>query len=153
MSIVYSIRCLVTNKIVYIGSTSRELSKRLIDHRSAKNIFNSPVNKFFRASLQEPAIEMVEDLGLCSKYELEQAERFWIEQFRQWGFSLLNASHNLSPSTPIVSDIQLKTESVRINKDLFRKIKLVSKIKGQTISGYIEAKLNPIITRQSKLTQ
>ena len=40
------------------------------------------------------------------------------------------------------------TESVRIDKDLLKKIKLISKLKGQTISGYVNVNLQKIVERQ-----
>lgn len=41
-----------------------------------------------------------------------------------------------------------KTESVRIDKDLLEKIKLISKLKGQTISGYINVILSKTVDKQ-----
>jgi hypothetical protein len=34
------------------------------------------------------------------------------------------------------------TDSVRISKDIFEKIKIISKLKGQTISGYVNVNLS-----------
>jgi len=43
---------------------------------------------------------------------------------------------------------QPTTESIRIDKELLNKIKLISKLKGQTISGYINVNLHNIVERQ-----
>jgi hypothetical protein len=40
------------------------------------------------------------------------------------------------------------TESIRIDKDLLDKIKVIAKSKGQTISGYINVNLYKIVDRQ-----
>jgi predicted transcriptional regulator len=40
------------------------------------------------------------------------------------------------------------TESIRIDKDLLDKIKIIAKSKGQTISGYINVNLYKIVDRQ-----
>ena len=40
------------------------------------------------------------------------------------------------------------TESIRIDKELLKKIKLISKLKGQTISGYINVNLHKVVERQ-----
>jgi hypothetical protein len=40
------------------------------------------------------------------------------------------------------------TESIRIDKDLLDKIKVIAKSKGQTISGYINVNLYKIVNRQ-----
>ena len=39
------------------------------------------------------------------------------------------------------------TESVRIDKDLLDRIKVISKAKGQTISGYINVNLLKVVDR------
>jgi antitoxin component of RelBE/YafQ-DinJ toxin-antitoxin module len=41
-----------------------------------------------------------------------------------------------------------QTESVRIDKDLLEKIKIISKSKGQTISGFININLHKTVERQ-----
>ena len=40
------------------------------------------------------------------------------------------------------------TESIRIDKDLLDKIKVIAKSKGQTISGYINVNLYKVVDRQ-----
>lgn len=42
------------------------------------------------------------------------------------------------------------TDSVRVNKELFAKIKEIAKSKKQTYSGYMELKLTPIVERDWK---
>jgi len=42
---------------------------------------------------------------------------------------------------------QPTTESIRIDKELLKKIKLISKLKGQTISGYINFNIKKIVER------
>ena len=42
------------------------------------------------------------------------------------------------------------TDSVRINKEMFAKIKEIAKSKKQTYSGYMELKLMPIVERDWK---
>jgi hypothetical protein len=42
---------------------------------------------------------------------------------------------------------QNTTESVRIDKDILEKIKVISKFKGQTISGYINVHLSKTVDR------
>jgi hypothetical protein len=43
---------------------------------------------------------------------------------------------------------QPTTESIRIDKELLNKIKVISKLKGQTISGYINVNLRNVVERQ-----
>ena len=44
------------------------------------------------------------------------------------------------------------TESVRIDKDLLERIKVISKYKGQTISGYINVNLFKVVDRHWQKT-
>ena len=44
------------------------------------------------------------------------------------------------------------TESVRIDKDLLERIKVISKYKGQTISGYINVNLYKVVDRHWQKT-
>ena len=43
---------------------------------------------------------------------------------------------------------QSTTDSVRIDKDLLEKIRIISKNKGQTISGFINVNLNKVVDRE-----
>lgn len=43
---------------------------------------------------------------------------------------------------------QSTTDSIRIDKDLLEKIRIISKDKGQTISGYINVNLSKVVDRQ-----
>lgn len=43
---------------------------------------------------------------------------------------------------------QPTTDSIRIDKDLLEKIRIISKDKGQTISGYINVNLSKVVDRQ-----
>lgn len=43
---------------------------------------------------------------------------------------------------------QPTTNSIRIDKDLLEKIRIISKDKGQTISGYINVNLFKVVDRQ-----
>jgi hypothetical protein len=42
---------------------------------------------------------------------------------------------------------QNTTESVRIDRDILEKIKVISKLRGQTISGYINVHLSKTVDR------
>jgi antitoxin component of RelBE/YafQ-DinJ toxin-antitoxin module len=44
------------------------------------------------------------------------------------------------------------TESVRIDKELLERIKVISKAKGQTISGYINVNLYKVVDRHWQKT-
>lgn len=69
--------------VFYIGSTFG-LHKRRKDH----------LDKL--SNLNNISFHVIEEVECENKLQLIKQEYFWIEQFRQWGFDLVNANGNIS---------------------------------------------------------
>jgi hypothetical protein len=90
--IIYTLKDPLTNIIKYIGLTNRSLKVRLSDHYSDihKNNYKSNWIKSLRKKNVKPIIEELDIV-----YSLKEAhffERYWISQFKTWGFKLTNAT-------------------------------------------------------------
>jgi len=86
--------------VFYIGSTLC-LGNRLQSHISmssgggCKKLYDY-INKMS----EWPIIEEVENVEVISRSELNSVEKYWIEQFRQWGFPIQNTVNNLNHRQP-----------------------------------------------------
>jgi len=90
--IIYTLKDPLTNQIRYIGLTNRSLKIRLDSHYCDvhKNNYKSNWIKSLRKKKLKPVIE---ELDIA--YSLTEAcflERYWISQFKTWGFKLTNAT-------------------------------------------------------------
>lgn len=89
---VYSLSCLKTKKIFYIGSC-RWMLGRLQQHLQAVKLGKYKVHRYIAENSITPVIEEIEYIEFEEKNDLKKVEMFWIEQFRQWGFSLQNVDN------------------------------------------------------------
>lgn len=77
---IYTIRCKVDNSLIYVGSTTQPLSKRMVEHRSKHNKENSdnytkPLYvKMRELEIENFYIELYEDYPCERKEQLEQRE-------------------------------------------------------------------------------
>lgn len=87
---IYSLSHPITGEVRYIGFTSNKLSERLSGHlcdiKRSSNRKNNWLKSLISQNLK-PVIELVEDLG---NDPWEEAEKYWIQQFKNWGFRLTN---------------------------------------------------------------
>jgi predicted GIY-YIG superfamily endonuclease len=84
---IYTLTCPVSNQIVYVGITSKELSERLRAHRTGIGSKNK-VDWTRRVRLIGIKIEQIDEADSIKKaFELE---RFWHDQIVSWGFNLFN---------------------------------------------------------------
>jgi hypothetical protein len=90
--VVYTLSDPTTGAIRYVGKTSRGVEQRLKEHLLPKNLkAHTHKNMWLRQLLgagQKPVIEIVEE-----STDANEAERFWIAQFRALGFKLTNLTH------------------------------------------------------------
>lgn len=90
--VVYTLSDPHTGAIRYVGKTCRGLKQRLKDHLLPKNLkartHKNCWLKALAARGAKPVIEIVEVAG----DGVDEAERFWISQFRALGFDLTNAT-------------------------------------------------------------
>ncbi|HWY35508.1 MAG TPA: NUMOD3 domain-containing DNA-binding protein [Nitrosopumilaceae archaeon] len=93
---IYTLSDPITVEIRYIGYTEQKLSKRLKNHRGEsrsklkhkikQNHRNNWINSLLKQNL-EPIIELLEE---TDNYIF--SEKFWISQFKCWGFNLVNGT-------------------------------------------------------------
>jgi len=85
---IYTLSHPITNEVKYVGKTVESLNERLRKHLHKKD-------KTYRynwiISLKKegliPKIELIEE---CDEIDWRWNERYWISQFRTWGFRLVN---------------------------------------------------------------
>jgi|SRR5579872_2645937 len=82
-----------SDDVRYVGKTHRPLTVRLKQHTTPSALRKDTHKTHWIKSLLEqdvrPAIELVEEV---EDGKVDDAERFWIEQFRSLGFKLTNAT-------------------------------------------------------------
>lgn len=90
---IYSLNCPKNGSVKYIGKTEGCLQKRLSQHLSKYSLIKRTLkNNWIKSLLNDnlyPNIQLIEEVP---KNEWEYWEKFWIEQFRQWGFVLKNSA-------------------------------------------------------------
>lgn len=107
---VYTLICPISNNVFYVGMTTKSLSERLKRHvHDTGNI----VKAKFIFSLMEK--ELLPTIELIESFDLEQNaryfEKYWISQFRSWGFNLLNKQTYIKGNRPFRTSIKQYWES------------------------------------------
>ena len=85
---IYTLSHPITNEVKYIGKTNN-ISKRYSAHLNDKS--KSYKNSWIKSLLNEdllPVIEILEEFD--NELPCYNAEIYWIEQFKSWGFNLTN---------------------------------------------------------------
>jgi hypothetical protein len=91
---IYTLEHPITGEIRYIGQTIQELNVRLSQHCAIyrKNNHGSHKKHWVKSLLDDglkPIIRVLDECNLDDYYDTEQ---YWIEQFKNWGFRLVNAT-------------------------------------------------------------
>lgn len=87
---IYTLSCPIFNDVRYVGKTIESLEKRFNRHMSCAKIEKSYKANWINSLLkinQKPIIELVDE---CNVDNWEIIERYWIAQFKAWGFKLTN---------------------------------------------------------------
>lgn len=88
---IYTLSDPCTHELRYVGKTERSLAKRFREHRrNARKNSSIHLYCWWRSLSREPVVEVVEECTTTA--ELNEAERFWIVQFKALGFRLVNHS-------------------------------------------------------------
>ncbi len=92
----------MTNTIRYVGKANN-IRKRLFCHLTANNLRKSShKNNWVKGLLTnglKPIIEIVDEVPIA---EWQFWEKFWISQFKSWGFSLTNLTDGGDTVTPVI---------------------------------------------------
>lgn len=89
---IYTLRDPITNEIRYIGKTSQSLDKRLCSHCTDFNLnrnvsYKNSWIKRLKTQNKRPIIEL---LDIVNEEDWQFWEKYWISQFKTWGFNLTN---------------------------------------------------------------
>lgn len=113
---IYTLSHPITGEIRYIGKTHFSLNERLAKHMITfeKNHRSNWIKSIAKMG-KKPVIELLEEV---SKEEWVNAERLWIEQFKQWGFRLLN--HSIGGKGGVISEQCRKAQKEYLKKPEFK---------------------------------
>jgi hypothetical protein len=90
---IYTLEDPISLKIRYIGLTSKKLSVRLSGHCASLEKSKSHKTNWIKKLIVQGRKPIIKELDIA--YSLEEAcelEIYWIDQFKQWGFDLTNAT-------------------------------------------------------------
>ena len=88
---IYSLSDPKTGEIRYIGKTYNHLRKRLYAHiNECKGDNKSHKISWIKSLLSNNEIPVISTIDIVPTNEWEFWEKYWIDQFRQWGFNLTN---------------------------------------------------------------
>ena len=118
---IYSLSCSLTGDVFYIGCTTINPESRLASHIYSIPTGNTLLYEYMKKSGISPVIEIIEEVVFKNKSTLFDAEEFWIEQFRQWGFTLKNSTNN-TPAK-IRKRNPLGSGSIKVNGSILNEVK------------------------------
>lgn len=82
---IYTLSCIDTGYIYYVGATKNDLSVRFRAHK-----YGSKSKAMMR--LLESGVKLrIDLLDTCQREQTSEVEFFWMSLIRSWGFCLLNS--------------------------------------------------------------
>lgn len=87
---IYTLSHPISNEIRYIGKTKYSLEERLSKHLASngKNHRTNWIRSVLNLGLK-PKIELLDE---CIEENWQNCEKYWISQFKEWGFDLVNST-------------------------------------------------------------
>jgi predicted GIY-YIG superfamily endonuclease len=118
---IYSLSDPITNEIRYIGKTNN-IKKRLCTHLTKSNLIKKKhKNNWIKNLLfnnTKPLIEVIDEVPIKV---WEYWEKFWISQFKIWGFKLTNSTDG---GDGVVNDIKFGKDNNNFRIDITKEIVL-----------------------------
>ncbi len=135
-STIYGARCVIDNKW-YIGKTDRSLEDRIKEHERAAST-NAP--DLFHKTMRDMGLRNFEwkELGRCSKEEVFELEKKWINDLGAESIEILNTTHARKANKPAGSVIKPRVQSAIAGRQAWQKL---SARKWMQLSG----RLMPVI--------
>lgn len=91
-TIIYTLEDPRNNTVKYIGITTNTLANRLSHHCSCLKRNNYKIN-WIRQLKKLNLKPIIKELDVCDTFkEALYFERYWIKQFKSWGFNLVNST-------------------------------------------------------------
>lgn len=144
---IYTMRCPVSNEIIYVGSTILSLRLRFGNHMSECKKGESKIHKHIRDTGIVPVVELVEEVHVSRESELRVIESYWIDQFRQWGFGIKNSMNN----NPINFNKKYKStpgvKCVKVDGLVIDRIREHVAMTGQTVYSFINMSITEELDR------
>jgi hypothetical protein len=110
---IYTLNDPETGEIRYIGQTVNSVHRRLTKHISDSKRLNTHVNCWIKSLIKKGIKPVIQELDSCLIEELDQTEIYWISQFKNWGFNLVNLTEGGSRNKVFSKDV-----TNRISKSL-----------------------------------
>lgn len=89
---IYTLSDPTTNEIRYIGQTN-DMKERLRNHLSECNLQDTTKKNNWIVSLyQKGVVPLMELLDIGNSNNINDLEKYWISQFKNWGFKLTNGT-------------------------------------------------------------
>lgn len=117
------------NNIRYIGK-AKDIKTRLRRH-TGKYYLNSESNyknNWIKSELNKGNEILISELDKASDTDWEYWERYWIDQFKNWGFKLTNTTDG-GDGIPLTEDIVNRRGSTRIKNNLIKIKEEIDKFK------------------------
>ncbi len=91
--IIYTLSCPKTNVVKYIGQTYY-IKDRFRQHIAESRRTEHYKSYWIRSLMNEGLKPIIEVLDVVEESDANFWEKYWIEQFKSWNFSLVNSIHN-----------------------------------------------------------
>jgi len=125
---IYQLVCPIKNEPIYVGSTIRELNKRLSAHLTFSKTERSPLYLYIRENNITPTIVLLSVIENTSKPELTKNEDKWIKLLSKKGYVLLNKNAAFGSAKV----------SIKLSSKIVKKVANYIKNKPITISKFFE---------------
>lgn len=123
-TIIYTLADPTTGEIRYIGKTVNSLRNRLTGHLYSIKTENNHRTNWIGSLLKKGIIPQIEFLDESPWSESQELEIYWIAQFKEWGFRLVNCSTGgeggLGVKRSKEAIVKLKKSLREQNKDVYQ---------------------------------
>lgn len=128
---IYSLNYKDTGNPFYIGKSINP-NLRFLNHNTCVKNGSSKMHFFLLENNLDFDYTIIDEIEIKENdSELIRLERYWIEQFRQWGFILLNTIHYKHPSGYYDDPVSIRLGELKIP------LQEAAKRMGKTLNGLI----------------
>jgi group I intron endonuclease len=148
---IYTLKDPITNEIKYVGKSDNPES-RLVEHIRKSKYSKTYKNNWIISLLKKDLKPILEILDIVDIDNWSFWEKYWISQFRTWGFKLTNISDggdggNFGPECN--KKISLKLKNRVFSEDTIKKMKLSAKLRKITDEGRKKLSLSRMGSKNS----
>lgn len=129
---IYKLMCPIKRQPIYVGSTSRSLKGRLVQHLWSAKSGSTKIAAYIRDNKIIPTIEKLDDVFYTKKKELREKEYYWVASLAHDGAPLLNIR------TKTQDEKYEKVSTVKLNPRIVNRVRVHKKRTGIEMSKFIE---------------